>query len=387
MLLRAGPVFVAVWIAVSGFETQAQSALSFYQDGTQNVVFVGPNQHVYQTVQNGSSWASQDVTAAAGLPLAATGTALSSFASGAIGISFFGVNGHLYDAVYVPGQGWSGDDITVSAGVQPGQTGSAVSTYLDGAQNWVYEGADQHIYQAVFSGAWSGMDVTAASKAPVNAAFGSAISTFVNGNAIGISFFGTDQHLYEAVFANGQWGYAAVDGSAGAPLPAGGSGLSTYLDGAQNWVYQGTDLRIYQITFSGSWSWTNVTADSNLPPAAPGGAISSFVQGGAISISFFDASRNLWEAVFVNGQWSPGVNLTAAGNAPPAESGSGLTSYVTSSQNWVYEAASGVLLINFNGSWTEVNLSAVSGLQWITTPAKEYVYFNGQAVAIENNPK
>jgi hypothetical protein len=65
-------------------------------------------------------------------------------------------------------------------------------------------------------------------------------------------------------------------------------------------------------------------------------------------------------------------------------SGSGLTSYVTSAQNWVYEAQNGVVLISFNGSWSEVNLSAASGLQWINAPAKEYIYFNGKAAVIEN---
>ena len=97
VLLRRGLVAGALIAALSA---DAQSLLTNYQDGTQNIVFVGPDQHVYQIVANSSTWTSMDVTVATGLPLAATGSALASFANGAISISFFGVSGHLYQAVY-----------------------------------------------------------------------------------------------------------------------------------------------------------------------------------------------------------------------------------------------------------------------------------------------
>jgi hypothetical protein len=198
------------WAALGGgllfcWAAQAQTILTNYQDGTQNIVFVGPDQHIYQIVATGSTWVSADVTAAAGLPVAATGTALSSFVDGnAIGISFFGSNQHAYEAVYVAGQGWSGVDVTAAANLPAAAVGSALTTYLDGDQNWVYQGASQHIYEAVFNGAWSGFDVTAASGLPT-AASGTAISSFVDGNAIGISFFGSNQHAYEAFYLGQGW--------------------------------------------------------------------------------------------------------------------------------------------------------------------------------------
>jgi len=85
------------------------------------------------------------------------------------------------------------------------------------------------------------------------------------------------------------------------PPAAVGSALTTYLDGSQNWVYEGANQHIYEAVFSGNWGGVDVTSASGLPVAAPGSALSSFVDGNAISISFFGTNQHLYEAVYLEG--------------------------------------------------------------------------------------
>lgn len=386
------------WVAVvgcalglwGGAGARGQSVLTSYYDGMQCIDFVGPDQHLYQIVNNGSGWTSQDVTAVTGLPVVASGSVLSSFVDGgAISVAFFGSNQHVYEAVYLMGQGWTGGvDLTAASGAPAAARGSSLTSYVDGAQNWVYQGANQHIYEIVFSGSWGWTDTTATSGAPLAAA-GSALSSFVDGGAIGISYIATNQHVDEVVYLGSEWSWADVTAGANLPLAGSGSGVTSYVQNAQNWVYEGANQHLYVATFNGAWSGTDITAASSLAPAAAGSALSSFVQGSAVSVSFFDTSHNLWEAVYIAGQgWKPGVNMTTGLSLPAALAASGLTSYETSgSQDWVYQADNGIWLTSFNGSWSDVNLTAATGLQWVSAPAKEYVHFNGKAVAIENNPQ
>src|SRR6185437_16172768 len=173
------------------------------------------------------AWYWGDVTAAAGGAIAAPGSALTSFFNPAGNLQqvfYEGANQHVYQMYFDPNSGWHAQDVTAAAGAPTAASGSALTSFFNPAgnvQQIFYEGANQHVYQMYFdpSSGWHAQDVTAAAGAPI-AGSGSALTSFFNptGNLQQVFYEGTNQHVYQMWFdPTSGWHAQDVTAAAGAP--------------------------------------------------------------------------------------------------------------------------------------------------------------------------
>lgn len=181
------------------------SALSSHFDTVANadeVFYQLPDQRIINLWWDGT-WHATDVTTAAGSPLGAAGTSLSSHVNTVADVTevfFIDTNGHLVSLWWQPYQ-WQTSDLTVITGAPLPSAGSQIVGYmntLDGLDEVFYIGADQHIYQLWWSNwSWHFTDLTAIAGGPV-AANGSSLNSHFNtvANTDQLYYIGTDQHIH-----------------------------------------------------------------------------------------------------------------------------------------------------------------------------------------------
>jgi hypothetical protein len=89
---------------------------------------------------HGRGWNHNDLTTSTGAPLPAAGTALTSYPLGSSGhVLFMDTNNHLHELWFdsAPGRGWNHNDLTASAGAPLAAAGSALSNYILGGSGHV----------------------------------------------------------------------------------------------------------------------------------------------------------------------------------------------------------------------------------------------------------
>lgn len=149
----------------------------FNPSGTQQQVFyIGPDQHVHQVYWTPNlGWQSQDVSVAANDPTVADTSSITSFfnASGTNQqqVFFIGNDQVVYQDYWTPGVGWTAEGVSVAAGDPLAAAGSSLTSFFNPSSNQqqvFYIGADQNVYQAYWTPGvgWSGQDVSAAAKDP-----------------------------------------------------------------------------------------------------------------------------------------------------------------------------------------------------------------------------
>ena len=271
------------------------------EGGGESVVFVGPNQHVYELSYNLSNsttaWTNTDLTAATGSPLAAGGSSLAAFYAKSAGlehIAYLGTNGHVnflsYDS---SSSSWKFTDPTAATGNTLAASGSSLVAYEDASSfpaklNLVYVGANQHVYQLSLNGAtaaWSNQDLTAATGNTL-AASGTALAAVqgvVNNNGH-IIYLGTNAHVYQLWFnaSASSWTNQDLTAGTGNTLAASGSALAQFFDsfGGQHIVYLGRNQHVYQLYWNddtGAWSNQDLTAATGNTLAAAGSALTAFL--------------------------------------------------------------------------------------------------------------
>ncbi|HLI52500.1 MAG TPA: hypothetical protein VKU87_11945 [Thermomicrobiaceae bacterium] len=172
----------------------------------QHVNYIGPNNHVYEIVYK-DSWGNTDLMAASGAPAAAAGSALAGYAStwnNQQHVNYIGTDNHVYEIVYK--DSWGHTDLTAAAGAPAAAPGSALDGYTSGGNQLHvdYIGADHHVHELYFDTAWHHTDLTAAAGAPAAAA-GSPLDGYISsGNQQHVNFVGTDNHVHELYF-DGAW--------------------------------------------------------------------------------------------------------------------------------------------------------------------------------------
>jgi hypothetical protein len=135
--------------------------------GTEQVVYEGADQHLYQLVWNGSAWINQDLTAISGtsvLAAPASGLTSFSFSTADAQVVYVGTNQHVYQLAWT-GSTWVNQDLSAMSGssilasISSALTSFSVSS---GAEQVVYQSTNQHIYELVWNGsAWINQDLTA----------------------------------------------------------------------------------------------------------------------------------------------------------------------------------------------------------------------------------
>jgi|HubBroStandDraft_6_1064221.scaffolds.fasta_scaffold59391_2 hypothetical protein len=157
---------------------------AFISSSQEHVIYLGTNQHVYQVVTTSSgTWTYQDLTATTGGAVAASGSALASF-NDSVGqhVFYLGTNSHVYQLYYAYNtRTWADQDLTVQTGGALAASGSALTSFADSQEHVVYEGTNQHVYQLVtHPGGWLEDDLSSLSggSLPVQS---SSLSSFADG--------------------------------------------------------------------------------------------------------------------------------------------------------------------------------------------------------------
>ena len=201
------------------------------------------NQHLYQLFYCGhgcvplDTWIYQDITQMAGnAPLLAVESNLSSFAYGTQEhVFYFGTNQHVYQVVTPSGGGWVYQDLTAASGGAVAASGSSLSSFGDSVgQHVFYQGANGHIYQLYYgynTGYWVDQDLTAMTGGPV-AVSGTALTSFADSQEHTV-YQGTNKHIYQFVTHPGGWLYQ--DLTVGA-LPIANSPLTSFAQGGNEYV-------------------------------------------------------------------------------------------------------------------------------------------------------
>ncbi|MGB9234058.1 MAG: hypothetical protein WCC04_06560 [Terriglobales bacterium] len=108
----------------------------------EEIFFVGTNNHVYQLwrwSKNYDGWHVTDVTIANGTkPLAAAGSPLAGFydpAAGTDAVLYVGTNHHVYELLFSPSSVWSSIDVTGQSGAPNAIDGSMLAAHLNTSAN------------------------------------------------------------------------------------------------------------------------------------------------------------------------------------------------------------------------------------------------------------
>jgi hypothetical protein len=264
----SGKVTAATYtVRVLSIEPATGSALDGYQtsfNNQQHVNYIGTDGHVHELVYT-DRWGHTDLTAAAGAPAAAGGSALDGYETSFNNqqhVNYLGVDGHVHELVYT--NQWAHTDLTAAAGAPAAAGGSALDGYetsFNNQQHVNYIGTDGHVHELVYTDHWAHTDLTAAAGAPAAAA-GSKLDGYQTSfnNQQHVNYIGTDGHVHELVYTN-HWGHTDLTAAAGAPAAAAGSkldGYQTSFNNQQHVNYIGTDGHVHELFYTDHWAQTDL---------------------------------------------------------------------------------------------------------------------------------
>jgi len=329
-------LLLILFFAVSG-RANPVTGYAWEGDGTQHVIYIGEGYHIYELMTSACSgqWQYNDLTTAA------TGTQLSG--SGPSGyawetdgtqhVIFIGIDNHVYELMTILGSGsWGTADLTAMTGAPTAAaypfSPSGYAWKSDGTQHVVYRGSDQHIYELMSvlgSGNWGYKDLTSYTDAPEadSQPFGYA---WEKDNTQHIVYSGKGR-IYELIThkGSGDWGNNDLTTATNAPPGYGPVGYAWEKDGSQHVVYKGTDKRIYELKTSlgsGNWVLTDLTKEANAPPADSSPSGYAWEKDNTQHVVYKGIDQHIYELMNPMGssKWHL-ADLTAVTGAPLAATG------------------------------------------------------------------
>jgi hypothetical protein len=272
--------------------------------------------HIYKT---SAGWSYNDVTTLAGAPQPATQSAFTSLrgSSGVLHVYYASTDQHIHEVYWSSGTTWNKFDDSQAAGAPLVAVGSGL-TSLQGSSGNIhvfYLGTDQHVHELIWTSGttWTTFDDTKAASAPL-AASGSALTCLQGSSGhIHVYYFGADQHVHELIWNGGtSWSTFDPTNAAGAPLAASGSTLTTYLNSSIYLYYIDTNRHLHQLKWTSGTIWTNTDLSSGLSQlAACGSGTASFQDAQGLQVFYLatNASCNSggyyaqFDASFLAGRW------------------------------------------------------------------------------------
>ena len=236
---------------------------------------------------------------------------------------------------------WFSDDPTALSSAPVAASGSALTTFIDfsNGSNFIhvfYLGTNQNVYELYKTAAWHSDDPTSLARAPV-AVSGSALTSFIdnsnNGSVMHIFYLGTNENVYE-MYWTGAWHSDDPTSLAGAPVAVSGSKLTSFLGGGSGMhvIYLGTNEHVYELHWSSGTIWNSfdATAAAGIPAAVSGSAVTSFHDLlGGVRACFLGTNSHVYELYWYGSTMLSGTDLTSAsGTSVTAASGSALTGLV-----------------------------------------------------------
>ncbi|HEX4835381.1 MAG TPA: hypothetical protein VFW01_03505 [bacterium] len=330
------------------------SALTGYALGiTQHVFYLGGDGHVRELWwDSGSGWHLNDLMTGVpeGAPGAAAGSALTGYVLGNTQHVFYlGADNHVHELWRNPGSGWHPNDLmTAAAGAPQAAAGSALTgCTLGNTQHVFYLGADRHVRELWWDpeSGWHSNDLmTATAGEAPNAASGSALTSYALGIIQHVFYLDTDSHVHELWWDPGSGWHpndlmAGVAG--GAPSAVVRSALMGYAMGIiQHVFYVGADSHVHALRRDPRRGWhsNDLMMAAGAPHTAAGSALTGYVLGNTQHVFYLGPDRHVhelwWDPV---SRWRPKDLMTGvAEGAPHAAAESALTGYVLGNAQHVF---------------------------------------------------
>ncbi len=252
-------------------------AYVYTAEGSQHVVYLGlDNQglldnHVHELYWNGD-WHHNDLTLAAGAPLALTTPTGYEFRQ-LEHVVYAGNDGHIYE-LWHDSNGWHYNDLTGARAVAIGPLTAHVFAAL-GTQHVVYLGGQfgkdgLHVDELHWDNeGWHSSDLTIAAGAPLASDGQVTDYTFEAQATQHVDYVGVDGHIHELWwnYDNG-WHHNDLTMATGAPLGGRPMGYVFRPDGTQHVVYAGSDGHIHELWWDSSgWHRNDLTTATGAPAA------------------------------------------------------------------------------------------------------------------------
>jgi hypothetical protein len=308
-------------------------------------------------------WHHNDLTTAAGAPMAAGDPRSYMFASqGTQHVVYRGTDAHIHELWW--DGAWHHNDLTAAAAGAPAAA-SNPSGYLFDAQNTqhvVYRSADNHVHELWWNGSWNHNDLTTASAAPAAASDPRGYIFAAQGTQH-VIYRGADNHVHE-LWWNGTWHHNDLTTAAGAPSGAGGnpSGYVFVAQNTQHVIYRGADNHVHELWWNGTWHHNDLTAAAAGAPAAASDAQGYIFAAQGTQHVVYRSGDNHVHELWWNGVWNHN-DLTAAAKSPVAAGDP--CGYMFDTQGTQHVMARGtdgdVHELWWNGAWNTNDLSAVAG--------------------------
>jgi hypothetical protein len=178
--------------------------------------------------------------------------------------------GHIVDIIHAASGSWSYVDLTSASGAVTVQGTGLGGFATSGDLHWIFQSSsNNHILQIVYTqstGRYAVGDVTSASGAPTPEQKSAASGFLDTSNNQHFLFQLANGHVYQIYFTGSfNWGdITAV--TSGAPTGQEACGFATSSD--QHFVYVGSNNHIYQIVYtysSHTYGYEDITAASGAP--------------------------------------------------------------------------------------------------------------------------
>ncbi|OBF18392.1 hypothetical protein [Mycobacterium sp. ACS4331] len=243
---------------------------------TQHVVYVGTaDRHVHQLWWNAEGWHSEDLSAISGAP-PATSTVIGYSVDSQFGehvIYLRRPDRHVQE-IWWDGSTWHSQDLSAATGAPAALDGALVG-YVDEAQatqHVIYAGVGSHLYELWCDEAgWHMTDLTVVVEAPGPIARTVAGYMFAAQGTQHVFYVGVDNRIYELWSDPSGWHASDLTTMTGAPAPA-GTAMAAYAfeaQGTQHVIYAGTDGQLYELWWeSGRWNVGGLTAAVQAPRSA-----------------------------------------------------------------------------------------------------------------------
>jgi hypothetical protein len=258
-----GDLTAAAGAPVAAANTSLVAAMNTV-DNTKEVDYLGVDQHVHLLFFDATGWHHLDLTQQTGAQPAMLGAGLTSSMNtraNTLEIEYVGTDRHVY-AIWFNGT-WHVGDLTAAAGAPLAASGSALASAMntrDNTKQVAYVGVDQHVHTLWMDTAWHDTDLSQGVLASVTGPLGATMNLI--GNTLEVHFFGTDQHVHTAWF-DGAWHTGDLTLAGAGPNVLQGSGLTCGPNTAGNSdevEFVGADQRLYALWFNGSWHSGDLTA-------------------------------------------------------------------------------------------------------------------------------
>lgn len=386
-----------------------------------HVYYVDNNQHVCQSYFNGSGWVIEDLTALIGTStLAAPGSAVTSvLIFGGDHVYYFDTKQHV-NQMYFTGSAWTNQDLTASAQIVAAQTpaapsvpvalsGSAISSFSSSNVDHIfYLDPSRHINHLWWAGQqWQNEDLMTKTNTTVPAAANSGLNSVVEANGqFDIYYTDSNQHVSHfwrpaqtwysedlSCVANGAYA-TNPPSSCGTPVAL-GSALTGYAaaDGTMRLFFFDKQPHVNQMLWNTkAWSPQDLTQASGITTVPdPTSGLTSFGRpDGSAEVYYVDTQHHINQLEWNGLKWTNRdlTMQTTIGNSVVAAPKTALTSLLIMGGNHVYYVGTDgqVHQIYWNGqTWVNQDLSTPAASAPIGTPAREYIYFHGQRIAVESS--